>query len=143
MEYTFSIPERLRISSNSNEGMREIGDRQTLSKLYISEEIELAVCHKIYESTIDPESYTQDKTEQIYNSSNARMYNPSEMSPYSSVELSCSENNLQNNNGNNNTSRNGELLCLTIEELHFNNNQTYHQTNNSTSQIISSNQYTE
>ncbi len=131
--------ENIPVCSNSNEGMGEIGDRQTLSKLYISEEIEPAVCRKIYKSAIDPENYTQDKTEQIQNSGNTRMYNSLEMSPYSPVELSCSENNLPNNNGNIDTSRNGELWCPTIKELHLNNNEPYHQTNNSTSQIISSN----
>lgn len=86
--------ENIPVCSNSNERIGEIGNRQTLSKLYISEEIELAVCHKIYKSAIDPENYTQDKTEHIQNSGNTRMYNSPEMSLYSPVKLSCSENNL-------------------------------------------------
>ncbi len=53
--------ENIPVCSNSNEEMGEIGDRQTLSRSYISEEIELAVYCKIYESTTDSRNYVQDK----------------------------------------------------------------------------------
>ncbi len=108
--------------------MGEIGDRQTLSRSYISEEIELAVYCKVYESTTDSRNYVQDKNKQIHNNGNIRMYNSLEMSLYSPIEPSGSENNLQNNSRNVNTNRTEKLSNSTNEEL-ISNNATQSQGN--------------
>ncbi|KAK0430264.1 Endonuclease/exonuclease/phosphatase [Armillaria borealis] len=65
------------------------------------------------------------------------MHNSMEVSPYSAIELSYSENNLQNNKGNIDTSRTKELSHPTIEKAHSNNNLSHYQMNNSTSQTRS------